>query len=93
MVIVDASVAVKWVVDEPDGDVAEALLEQRLAAPTLWLAEAANALWSKCRRKHITEQEVHDACRMLVQAPVTRIERSAAADSRPAGFGRRASDL
>ena len=74
MLIVDASVAVKWVVDEPDAEAAEALLEQRLAAPTLWLAEAANALWTKCRRKDITEQEVHDGCRMLAQAPVTRIE-------------------
>jgi predicted nucleic acid-binding protein len=74
MVIVDASVAVKWVIDEPDAEAAEALLEQRLAAPSLWLAEAANALWSKCRRKDITEQEVHDGCRMLAQAPVTRIE-------------------
>ena len=74
MVIVDASVAVKWVIDEPDAEAAEALLEQRLAAPSLWLAEAANALWSKCRRKDITGQEVHDGCRMLAQAPVTRIE-------------------
>jgi predicted nucleic acid-binding protein len=74
MVIVDASVAVKWVVDEPDGEAAEALLEQRLAAPSLWLAEAANALWAKCRRKDITEQDVHDGCRLLAQAPVTRID-------------------
>jgi predicted nucleic acid-binding protein len=74
MVIVDASVAVKWVVDEPDAQAADALLEERMAAPSLWLAEATNALWSKCRRKDLTEQDVLDGCETLARAPVTKIE-------------------
>jgi predicted nucleic acid-binding protein len=73
MVIIDASVAVKWVIDEPDGDKAEKLLRERLAAPALWLAEAASALWSKCRRQDISEQEVRGARVTLKRAPVDQI--------------------
>ena len=73
MVIIDASVAVKWVVDEPNGNKAEKLLGEPLAAPALWLAEAASALWSKCRRRDISEDEVRRACVTLRQAPVSQI--------------------
>jgi predicted nucleic acid-binding protein len=73
MIIVDASVAVKWVADEPDGQAAVALLEQPLAAPVLWLAEAANALWRKCRQGDIDEVEARDACRAFLRAPVEPI--------------------
>jgi predicted nucleic acid-binding protein len=70
MIIVDASVAVKRVADEPDSAAAVALLEQSLAAPVLWLAEAANALWRKCRQGDIADVEVGDGCRALLLAPV-----------------------
>lgn len=44
-VIVDASVAIKWVVTEPGSDLAAGLLDGRpLHAPTLMRIEAANAL-------------------------------------------------
>jgi predicted nucleic acid-binding protein len=58
--IVDASVAVKWVVDEPDSDLALALYqnESDLAAPTLIVAEVGNTLWKKCRRKLVTERQM-----------------------------------
>jgi predicted nucleic acid-binding protein len=42
--IVDASVAVKWVVYEDGSTEALDLLGRELAAPAIWLAEAANAL-------------------------------------------------
>jgi predicted nucleic acid-binding protein len=45
--IIDASVAVKWVAEEEDSDAATAWLAEALGAPELWLAEAANALWAK----------------------------------------------
>ena len=49
--IVDASVALKWVVQERDTPKAEALLRrpEDIIAPALILAEAANALWKKRR--------------------------------------------
>jgi predicted nucleic acid-binding protein len=47
-IVIDASVAVKWVVREPDSDAADALLDDiELIAPVLWLAEAANVLWRR----------------------------------------------
>src|SRR5256885_7349326 len=48
-IVVDASVAVKWVLNEPRTDAALALCEEELVAPALWLAEAANALWRHVR--------------------------------------------
>ena len=49
--VVDASVAVKWFVDEEGSDVADALLDGRreLHAPRLMAAEVGNALWRKVR--------------------------------------------
>lgn len=49
--VVDASVALKWVVAEPDSQSADALLERyTLAAPELLLGECVNALWlRRCR--------------------------------------------
>lgn len=65
--IVDASVAVKWVVDEPDSDKALALYqnERDLAAPTLIVAEVGNTLWKKCRRKLVTERQMTFALEAL----------------------------
>jgi predicted nucleic acid-binding protein len=49
--IVDASVAVKWFVQEPHSDMAELLIRrQDLIAPTLIIAEVANAFWKRIQR-------------------------------------------
>jgi predicted nucleic acid-binding protein len=49
--IVDASVAVKWYVDEPFSKEAASLLSRAdLAAPSLIFAEVGNALWKRVRR-------------------------------------------
>ena len=49
--VVDASVAVKWLVEEEDSDAADRLLEPRheLFAPRLMASEVGNALWRKVR--------------------------------------------
>lgn len=49
--VVDASVAVKWLVEEEYSDDAERLLEQdhELHAPRLLTSEVGNALWRKVR--------------------------------------------
>lgn len=46
-VVVDASVAVKWFVEDTGSDVARMLLDRRdrLIAPELVIAEVSNALW------------------------------------------------
>jgi hypothetical protein len=47
-VAVAASVAIKWVLDEPGSAAALALTEEEQIAPSFWLIEAANALWRRC---------------------------------------------
>lgn len=68
--VVDASVAVKWVVEEEGSDAALALSHESLAAPSLWLAECANVLWVKARRGEIDEQEARERQSWLAEAPV-----------------------
>ncbi len=48
--IVDASVAVKWFLDEEGSDLAADLAHRDLLAPELIYAEVANALWKKRAR-------------------------------------------
>jgi len=71
--LVDASVAVKWLVDEPLSDRAARLLEDDLplAAPELIYAEAANALWAIARRGQISVADVRGALDLLADAPIT----------------------
>ncbi len=69
-IVIDASVALKWVLDESGSAAADALLDQELAAPGLWLAEAANALWRRSRRGEITEGEARARLGELRNAPV-----------------------
>jgi predicted nucleic acid-binding protein len=48
--VIDASVAIKWLVDEPGTAAALSLRRHRLLAPDLLIAECANVLWKKVRR-------------------------------------------
>lgn len=53
--VVDASVAIKWMVPEPDSHMALSLRDgRRLIAPQLIFAECTNILWKKVRRGEIT---------------------------------------
>jgi predicted nucleic acid-binding protein len=72
--VVDASVAVKWVVPEVGSELAIGLLGRDLWAPSLWLAEAANALRKKSLRGELTEEEARVRAQDLVDAPVQPIE-------------------
>ena len=56
--IVDASVGMKWVLPEPDSDLAIALTlsGEVLLVPDFWLAEAASVLWQRVCRKTITPE-------------------------------------
>ena len=68
--VIDASVAVKWVVAEPDSDRAELLLDHGLVAPDLLFAECANILWKKVRRGELTKGEADVAAKTLEQADI-----------------------
>ena len=65
--VVDASVALKWVLQEPDSHVAEALIriEPELLIPDFWLGEATNVLWVQVRRKLLTPDEAREGLALL----------------------------
>lgn len=69
--VVDASIGVKWVVDEDDSDAAVALIAgRRLIVPTLFWIETANVLAMKAKRREISRSAVADAWRDLNDAPL-----------------------
>jgi len=72
-IVIDASVAVKWVIDEPESEAAVALRDQELIAPALWLAEAANALWRHARIGEIGDDEAAAHFAELLKAPVASL--------------------
>lgn len=72
-VVIDASVAVKWVVPEPGSEQAELLLDRGLIAPDLLFAECANILWEKVRRGELTTEEADVAAQTLEQGEITLV--------------------
>jgi predicted nucleic acid-binding protein len=69
--VIDASVAVKWVVTESGTPEALRLLNALpLIAPDLLLAECANILWKKVQRKELSEEEAVMASRILQRADI-----------------------
>lgn len=68
--VIDASIAIKWVIAEPGTNEALALRNERLFAPDLLIPECANILWKKVRRAEITEQEASLAARLLARADI-----------------------
>jgi hypothetical protein len=65
--VVDASVGLKWVLQEPDSPQAERLARSdvELLVPDFWLNEACNVLWLRVRRKLFTPDEARDALALL----------------------------
>lgn len=70
-VIVDASVAIRWVVAEEDTDAAVRVqLEEQLAAPDFLIIECANAPRTKVRRGELTRQGAEVALAAIRATPV-----------------------
>lgn len=68
--VIDASIAIKWVIEEPDTALALALRRRPLIAPELLAAECANILWKKAGRSELTVLEAELAARLLVRADI-----------------------
>ena len=68
--VIDASVAVKWLLPEDGSDQASALLGDTLLVPDLLFAELANIFWQKQLRGEIDAATANAAARWLVQAPL-----------------------
>lgn len=60
ILVVDASIAVKWAFKEEYSEIAEKLLYSgiKLVAPDLLLMEVSNTIWKKCRRNEIISSEI-----------------------------------
>lgn len=64
--VIDASIAVKWVVEEEGTEAAIRLRPGfRLIAPELIVAECANILWKKVQRGEMLADEARLAARLL----------------------------
>jgi predicted nucleic acid-binding protein len=72
--VIDASIAVKWVVEETGtGDALLLRQAGRIIAPELLLAECANILWKKVHRRELSEQEAILAARLLQGADMEMV--------------------
>lgn len=73
--VVDASVALKWFLPEPDSQSAELLLAGRevLIAPTLIISEVCNAAWKRWRRGETTERHTEWVAEGIATVGVTLI--------------------
>ena len=71
MLVIDVSIAVKWVVEEEGTPQALALRQQtKLIAPELLVAECANILWKKAARGELSKEEALLAAKLLQSAEV-----------------------
>jgi len=68
-ITIDASVAVKWFVDEPGTDKAIQLLESddQLIAPELIISEVANAVWRRAAAGDIDREQAMAIPHALMQ--------------------------
>ncbi len=70
-VIIDASVALKWVIEEDGSKAArELLLGEAVAAPDLMIVECANVLWVKARRGLFSRELASAALAAILAAPI-----------------------
>ncbi|WP_342359577.1 type II toxin-antitoxin system VapC family toxin [Terrarubrum flagellatum] len=69
--IIDASIAVKWVVEEQGTEAALDLRSRfRLLAPELLIPECANIFWKKVQRNELTHDEAILAARLLERSGI-----------------------
>lgn len=80
--VVDTSVAMKWLIDEPGSDAAFALQGHDLVAPALMRVEAANVLRTLTKKKVLEAETAGDLLRLLQQAPMDMVDSDDALEQR-----------
>lgn len=65
--VVDASVALKWVLSEPDSPLTQALVASgnELLLPGFWLNEATNVCWLQVHKGKWSADEAREALALL----------------------------
>lgn len=75
-IVVDASLALKWVLTEPDSAIAQRMLGDwqasgvRIVAPMLLAAEAANAVYKRVRANQLTPADAQLALGALLMTEI-----------------------
>ncbi len=78
--VIDESVAINWVVDEPGSERALRLIDgPTLSGPDLLMAECANIPWERVRRAELFRDEASRAIELLLRADVELVHRPAVA--------------
>jgi predicted nucleic acid-binding protein len=75
VIVVDSSVALQWLLDEPDGGASQSVLtlSDELIAPDVLLVEVGNVLGKKVRAHEISAEQAIDGL-AFVAARVPRLE-------------------
>lgn len=69
--MIDASIAIKWVIEEDDTPLALAVRRRsRLIAPELLVAECATILWKKVQRREFPKEHAAFAAKLLQSADI-----------------------
>jgi predicted nucleic acid-binding protein len=86
ILVLDASVAIKWFVPEPDSAIARRLLgsPDRYIAPDLLFAEMTNVIWKKVRQGNLSPE---DGPRIIADMLRADIETVPCRDLTAAAFG------
>jgi predicted nucleic acid-binding protein len=71
--VIDASVAIQWVLPESGSAIAASLRSERLIAPALWLIEAANAIWKRQQRGEMSIGQAGVRLAELASAPIASL--------------------
>lgn len=80
--VVDAPVAIKWLVQEDGSEAADALNVCNLVAPALIRVEVANVLRTMAARASIAAAEAADLFALFLAAPVDLVEHDDALETR-----------
>ncbi len=83
LLVIDASVAVKWFVPEDLSPAASRLLrgDDEFIAPDLLFAEVASAVWKKARRGELSQRDAQRLVSDITAAPIDAVPcRALAAD-------------
>jgi predicted nucleic acid-binding protein len=73
VIVIDASIAVKWFIPESDSDAARALYREQLLAPAIWLSEVANVLWHHVQLGKLPVAKAKQLLLSVRAAPISSI--------------------
>jgi predicted nucleic acid-binding protein len=74
VIVLDASIAVKWFLPESDSEAARALYSERLSAPAIWISEVANVLWHHVRTARLSDTRARQLLQKFRRAPITSVD-------------------